>query len=527
MSNTTIFIIATVVCLPLIFIIPHWWRRWWHEDHASHTLRFIKNSSLPILANLFGKVLDLGFAAIILRALGPTASGAWSFVALITSMYLVTIVNWGLNDLAVREAAINPHQAATIFGVSVSMRWLIAAVVTPLTFLGLWLLRDVMPPLSWGTQLALMLLLIHLWPAGAAAAASASFQAAQRMEIPALVVVATSIVRTIVGIGVIWWLPDSDSRIVGMAAVALATTMMNAGLLWGLQQRLLFTAWPQWDAVLMRRLLLNGFPLLLNSLLLTVFFRFDAVILRSVAGDAVLGLYDAAYKVIAMTQIIPPYVVGALFPLLAQRAAHQRESLAPLVARAIGMLQWVAWFGVVIVTLMADELIWVLGGNAYLPGAAQALRVLIWYLPLSYTTGVLQYALIAIQRQKTITFAFAIGTIVNIGCNVALIPHYGALAAAAVTIATEVALMVAVWPTIRAAGLFLPWRTLVMASSGAIVVIGAGYLVRGWLQMPSLYVTIGAVFVLLIFAFKSGTLDPALLGKVQSIRERIQTRFIR
>jgi O-antigen/teichoic acid export membrane protein len=191
------------------------------------------------------------------------------------------------------------------------------------------------------------------------------------------------------------------------------------------------------------------------------------------------------------------------------------------------MLQWVAWFGVVIVTLMADELIWVLGGNAYLPGAAQALRVLIWYLPLSYTTGVLQYALIAIQRQKTITFAFAIGTIVNIGCNVALIPHYGALAAAAVTIATEVALMVAVWPTIRAAGLFLPWRTLFMASGGAVVVIGAGYLVRGWLQMPSLYVTIGAVFVLLIFAFKSGTLDTALLGQVQSIRERIQTRFTR
>ena len=83
-------------------------------------------------------------------------------------MYLVTIVNWGLNDLAVREAAINPQQSPKIFGVSLSMRWLIAAVITPLTLLGLWLLRDIMPPLSWGTQLALVLLLIHLWPAGAA-----------------------------------------------------------------------------------------------------------------------------------------------------------------------------------------------------------------------------------------------------------------------------------------------------------------------------------------------------------------------
>lgn len=527
MSNTTIFIIVTIACLPLLWVIPRWWRRWWREDQASHTLRFLKNSSLPIVANLFGKVLDLGFAAITLRALGPSASGAWSFVALITSMYLVTIINWGLNDLAVREAAVNPQQAPALFGVSVSMRWLIAAVVTPLTLLGLWLLRDIMPPLSWGTQIALILLLIHLWPAGAAAAASASFQAAQRMEVPALVVVVTSLVRTIVGIGVVGWLPDSDSRIVGLAAVALATTIMNAGLLWGLQQRLLFVAWPQWDVMLMRRLWVSGFPLLLNSLLLTVFFRFDAVILRSVAGDTLLGLYDAAYKVIAMTQIIPPYVVGALFPLLAQRAAHQRELLAPLVARAIGVLQWLAWFGVVIVTLMADELIWVLGGNAYLPGAAQALRVLIWYLPLSYTTGVLQYALIAIHRQNTITLAFAVGTIVNIGSNLVLIPLYGVVAAAAVTIATEVVLMVTIWPTLRAAGLFLPWRTMCSAAGGAISVIVLGFLGRQWLQIPAISVTLGAVGLLFVLALWSGTLDNLLIIQVKRLTQRIKTRFVR
>jgi O-antigen/teichoic acid export membrane protein len=189
------------------------------------------------------------------------------------------------------------------------------------------------------------------------------------------------------------------------------------------------------------------------------------------------------------------------------------------------VLQWLAWFGVVIVTLMADELIWVLGGNAYLPGAAHALRVLIWYLPLSYTTGVLQYALIAIHRQKTITLAFAVGTIVNIGSNLVLIPRYGAVAAAAVTIATEVALMATIWPTLRAAGLFLPWRTLLMASSGAIGVIGVGFLVRQWLQLPAIGVTIGAVFGLLIFAFMSGTLDNTLMMQVQRLTQRIKTRF--
>lgn len=489
MSNTSIFLLATIACIPLLLLIPWGWQRMWNETSASQTSRFIKNSSIPIVANLFGKVLDLGFAAITLRALGPTASGAWSFVALITSMYLVTIVNWGLNDLAVREAAAHPERAPRMFGMSVSMRWLMAAVLTPLTLVAVWLLRDVMPPLTAGSMLALWLLLAHLWPAGTAAAVSASFQAAQRMEIPALVTVIASITRTLIGVAVLWWLPDSDSRIVGMAAVAFATTCLNAIVLWYLQHRILFVAWPQWDWHDMRQLWIAGVPLLLNSLLLTIFFRFDAVILRSVSGDYVLGLYDAAYKVISMTQIIPPYVVGALFPLLAHRAVHQRDTLAPLVRQAITLLQWLAWLGVVLVTILADQLIWLLGGDAYLPDAANALRVLIWYLPLSYITGVLQYALIAIQQQKTITVAFAIGTIVNISCNLILIPQYGALAAAAVTVLTEVALMATIWPTLRRAGLVLPWRAMGIAGGSTLLVVGVSW---GGTQLGSIPVLVHA-----------------------------------
>ena len=87
--------------------------------------------------------------------------------------------------------------------------------------------------------------------------------------------------------------------------------------------------------------------------------------------------------------------------------------------------------------------------------------------------------------------------------------------------------MAAVWPTLRAAGLFLPWRTLMTASGGAIIVIGAGFLVRQWLPVPAIGVTIGAVFVLTIFAFYSGTLDNAVMVQVQRLTQRIKTRFAR
>jgi len=521
-STTTIFIVATILSLPTMAVIMWGWRRWWRDGEASPLARFIKNSSIPIIANLVGKVLDLGFAAVTLRALGPTASGAWSFVALIASMYLVTIVNWGLNDLAVREAAAHPQQASRMFGITLSMRWVVAACVAPLTWLGIWLWQDSMPPLSWGTQVALVLLLAHLWPAGTAAAASASFQAAQRMEIPALVTVTTSIIRTIVGIALIWLLPDSESRIIGMGAVALLATVLNAGLLWGLQHRLLFRAGPQWDWAWMRRLWREALPLLLNSILLTVFFRFDAIILRASSGDTVLGLYDAAYKVISLTQIIPPYVVGALFPLLAHRAVTQRDTLNPLILRAIGVLQWVAWLGVVNVVILADDLIWVLGGVAYLPDAAHILRILIWYLPLSYATGVVQYALIAVKRQQAITWAFGLGTVVNITGNVLLIPRIGAEAAAIMTIVTEIALLAGLWRTLRHEHIQLPLALMARSGIASIIALGVGWVVLAQ-GVPAVVVAIGVSISIVGWGYQRQLFDQAIYGMV----ERIQQRFRR
>lgn len=521
MSTTNLFVVAIVVSIPILGVIIWWWQRWWQEHDISTMTRFIKNSSIPIAANLFGRILDLGFAAVTLRALGPTASGAWSFVALITSMYLVTIINWGLNDLAVREAAANPQQASRLFGIGLTMRWLMAAVVTPLTLIGLWLLQGVMPPLSSGTTIALVLLLLHLWPAGTAAAASASFQAAQRMEIPALVIVCTSILRTIIGIMLVWTLDDNESRIIAMGAVALGATLLNAGLLWWFQRIYLFSAGPVWDWPFMQRLWREAFPLLLNSLLLTVFFRFDAILLRSIAGDAALGLYDAAYKVISLTQIIPPYVVGALFPLLAQRAVHEPDTLAPLVTRAIVVLQWVAWMGVAVVTIMADDLIWVLGGTQYLPDAAGLLRVLIWYLPLSYATGVVQYALIATKQQRAITWAFAIGTGVNLSGNLILIPIFGGYAAAGMTIITEIALIGALWPTLVRIQLTPPLKVVLTSGivTTAITAICWGAQMIG---LPALLMAFVAVVSIFISAHLLGTLDRAVYGLLAQLRSRIQ-----
>jgi O-antigen/teichoic acid export membrane protein len=198
--------------------------------------------------------------------------------------------------------------------------------------------------------------------------------------------------------------------------------------------------------------------------------------------------------------------------------------LDPLLARAIGVLQLLAWVGVVVVTVMADDLIWVLGGTAYLPDAATALRVLIWYLPLSYTTGVVQYALIAIARQQAITWAFLVGTIVNIGGNLLLIPVYGALAAAAMTVVTEIALLATLWPTLRREGIGVPLPRIAVTgliALGAVAVALAAQLVgipRG-LALLVVVVGMGAT------TWRLGYVDAAISDTISRVGTRIFFRI--
>ena len=139
--------------------------------------------------------------------------------------------------------------------------------------------------------------------------------------------------------------------------------------------------------------------------------------------------------------------------------------------------------------VLAEPIIAVLAGPAYLPASAQALQVLIWYLPFSFVNGLTQYVLIALNRQRSITLAFLVGALGNLALNLWLIPRFGFLGAAAVTVISELILFIPFWHVVR---LELPpipllrvaWRPALAATFMGLVV----YHVRDvnpWLAVPA------------------------------------------
>jgi O-antigen/teichoic acid export membrane protein len=509
-----LFLLGVLALLPLLGVAVLLWRRFYREDADNAARRVFKNSSLPIAANLVNRVIDLGFAAVMLRFLHPDGNGDYALAALIAAQYFLTISNWGLNDLTVREVAADHTQAARLWSITLLLRCGISVLLIPVAAALVGIYALIGNPLSAAAVGALALLMVHLFPAALASACSASFQAFQRMEVPALVALLTNIARVLVGTMVF----IMGGRVVALAGVALVTTLLNGLLFFALQQRLLFRARMVWEQAAAWQLLREAFPLLLNSLLLVVFFRFDVLILRGVSDASAVGTYDAAYKLINMTTIIPAYFVAALFPMLARYAVSDRAALLRTYRHAVMLLQMIAWPVAFGVTVLSSDLILLLGGQNYLPGAAVALAILIWYLPLSYLNGVTQYVIIAMRRQHSITVAFAIAAVFNLCANLLLIPRFGYDAAAALTIATEFVILLSFVRVLHHEGVLLPFGELSWRPVVAALVMGAAMLALhpfGWLAAAAVapFVYGAALYVLGAFGAEERALARRVLGK--------------
>jgi O-antigen/teichoic acid export membrane protein len=111
-------------------------------------------------------------------------------------------------------------------------------------------------------------------------------------------------------------------------------------------------------------------------------------------------------------------------------------------------------------TLLARPFIGVLGGSAFLPESATALQIMVWSIPIGWINSVTNYVLIAVDQQRFLTRAFVIGLAFNLVTNWYFIPLYDFVAAAIITIFSELVLLLAFYVGIRRHLAPVPWWAL-------------------------------------------------------------------
>ena len=461
-----------------LFLLLGWWAwgRYYRGDSEAHEVtRVAKNSLVPMGLALLNKGIDFAFALVRLRILSPAGEGSYTFAI---GFYVIfeILVRFGLGTLLTREVARDRSQANRyLLNVSVLRGWLWLASLPLLAAVmlayGAWggLTRD--------EGLAIGCFALALLFAAIADGISAVFNAFEQMEYPSGI--SSAIALSKVALGALVLLPPLSWGFVGLAGVSVVMNLVQVFWLLALMRSKLPLAPAtrrDLDPVLQRQMLTGSLPLMLNHLLAHIFFRLDVWILKPLAGAVAVGLYGAAYKYIDGLNVIPSYFTLAIFPLLSRYAQQTdqsnggRATLLRSYVVAVRLLGLMSLPIAILVTFIATPLIAILGGSGYLPGAAIALQLLIWSIPIGFTNSVTQYVLIAVDQQRFLTRAFVIGVAFNIAANLIFIPRFSFYAAAVITGLSELTLCALFMLSVHRHVGPLPWGQI----AGRPLLAGAG-----------------------------------------------------
>jgi O-antigen/teichoic acid export membrane protein len=176
----------------------------------------------------------------------------------------------------------------------------------------------------------------------------------------------------------------------------------------------------------------NIYPFIVN-----IYDRVDVVLLSKLAGNVATGIYSLPYRAFATLQIIPYSVMTALLPVFSANAADQdsRETCS----RAMKFLYITALMVVLVTLTLARPAVLYILGQSY-SGCILTMKILVWAAVPGFLNYALNTLLLAAHKENFFLWTAGVCTVFNISANLLLIPKFSFLAAAVVTVLTEVLL---------------------------------------------------------------------------------------
>lgn len=184
-----------------------------------------------------------------------------------------------------------------------------------------------------------------------------------------------------------------------------------------------------------KNLLQQSWPIGLALILNLVYFRVDILILSLTRSSADVGIYGLAYQFFEASLAVPIFFSNALYPLLIDLKNQSKAKYHKQISNWLKILTVVSLLqtsGLLVISMFIPLLY-----NGQFQGSVLALQVLSLGVPFFFLSALLWHCLIIVNRQKHLIVIYGIGAVFNIICNLTLIPTYGYLAAAVVTIASE------------------------------------------------------------------------------------------
>jgi O-antigen/teichoic acid export membrane protein len=246
-----------------------------------------------------------------------------------------------------------------------------------------------------------------------------------------------------------------------------------------------------------RSLLRQAMPFAAAFLALTVFYKFDVLLLQRLQSTHVVGVYAAGYKLVDIVHALAVVAAAALYPRLSRMLSSNER--APASGRSLELFLLAGVLGAGMLWLMRQPLTGWLFGDAY-AGTADVLGLLAPALIALVLNILAGYLLSAADRIAWLALAYTAAGLLKLGLGLWWIPQYGAVGMAAAKLVAECILacgLLAVLAYFKSGS--LTTRTSALASAALLAMFAVNQLAG---DLGALAATVGFVLVVaFIYAF--------------------------
>jgi len=384
--------------------------------------------AVQIAGRLANLVLGVVVTLVIVRSLGENGFGEWSTIFAV-SQIATNIGELGLTQIAISRAASDPEQEASWLGSLLSLRLALAVPLTLLCALAVVAIAPTHHAEVAGLLIASVLLI------GAPSVLGAVFQLRIRNDISTALLTFNSVVWA----GAVFAVAARSGGIVAFAGAFLAVAALtNAATVVAALRMARVRV--RGSRVHWGSLLRVGGTVGMAGILVTLYVKLDQILVLEFAGTRRAGLYGAAYRILDQVQFIPAAVMTTLFPLIASSYPNHKDRVRSLLQTATNYLA-LASLPILSFTIVANRSIVTLLFGSGFADAGPALPILMGAfvsISFGYLVGNM---VVVLELQRKFLLYSAVALVLNATLNIILIPPYGFLAAAWITLLTEVTVM--------------------------------------------------------------------------------------
>ncbi len=394
----------------------------------------LTNAGFVALSQVVAKVTTLVWTVVAAQMLGQEGFGGFNF-ALATATVLATFVEWGFNSLLVQRSSVDRSALSRHFSETLTWQFMIAIGLLGLSILAYGFYN---PDLSMVLSFALIQIAVLCDTTSSSARAAASVL--HRQVETSLALVAQRVIAAGV---IVAALLGSATLLTLSAAFAFASVAGVVLQLIVIRRMKIIPSAKHISRRGLRAFATGSNRIGISVLLGSVLFRVGFITVGAFWGDAEVGAYAAAYKLFDTVLFLSYALVAAAFPSMSEAAGSER--LKKLTEGAFGLLAVVYVPYAVVSFILAPDLVALIFGKDYVPGATTALRLLALaplLFGINYVGGT---SLVSMTRTQGVLVSSVVATIVSIGLSVVLVPPLGADGAAlalVLALVTEAAIVV-------------------------------------------------------------------------------------